>query len=527
MPSERINRHINRKQKLENLDNVRKESDPLIVFKAIDEICDSPHRKNDILAEFEEHLQREMEIFSTPITVSVEDVEVLLTDIRSRWDTNQMNLLIGDCRNSVLRSIVGPFGLGSVVATMDKNGGNVTTVHNARGQVFANNDDKYRFNQEFDRKNYEKDFPKMRKELFQTEDVVIDGYTGQDLIKDGSTHLDHIISAHEIHNDDLARLVASSERRKEIATNPDNITATNSSLNQSKNDNDLIAWMHKTRADGKTNIEYFGINENTARELYNQAKGTYRHAIVKDTVKKIGGDLAKTGTKEAGKMGLQQSLGILLAEFFSAIFDEIADSYRNGFLDSLNNQEFFDALKIRLGRIADRVIARFKDAWAAFKEGTISGFLSNLITMLINMLVTTGQKIVRVIREGFMSIMKALKMVLFPPEGMTRDEAADAALKLIVAGITVTIGILSEDVIEKSITAFFAANIPLLAPFAGMIASVFVGAMTGIVSAILVYGVDRLDVFGVNRKREHAFVIQELDNLIAESEQYNTGRAFQ
>jgi hypothetical protein len=42
--------------------------------------------------------------------------------------------------------------------------------------------------------------------------------------------------------------------------------------------------------------------------------------------------------------------------------------------------------------------------------------------------------------------------------------------------------------------------------------------MTGIASSLLVYGIDQLDIFGVNAQKQHAFVLQELDNLIAESD---------
>jgi len=217
-------------------------------------------------------------------------------------------------------------------------------------------------------------------------------------------------------------------------------------------------------------------------------------------------------------MGLQQSIGLLLTEFFSAAFDEIIDAYKNGFRESLKNQSFFDALRVRLNRISERVAARWKDALIAFKDGAISGFLSNLVTMLINMLVTTGKRIVRVIREGFMSIMKALKIVLFPPEGMTYAEAGDAALKLVATGITVSLGILAEEVVEKSVSTFFTSNMPLLAPYAGTVSTVFVGAMTGIASALIVYALDKLDLFGIQNQRKHNFIMTELDNLIAESD---------
>lgn len=224
-----------------------------------------------------------------------------------------------------------------------------------------------------------------------------------------------------------------------------------------------------------------------------------------------------TGVFEASKMGMQQSIGLLLTEFFSAMFDEISDSYKNGFFDSLETNNFFEALHLRLSRISLKVATRWRDAIASFKEGAISGFLSNLVTMLINTLVTTGKRIVRVIREGFMSIMKAIKMALFPPVNMTWAEAADTALKLLATGVTVSLGILAEEAVEKSVIVFFNTYCPLLAPFASAISAVFVGAITGISGALLIYALDKLDLFGIQRQCKHQFVIQELDNLTAAS----------
>lgn len=50
------------------------------------------------------------------------------------------------------------------------------------------------------------------------------------------------------------------------------------------------------------------------------------------------------------------------------------------------------------------------------------------------------------------------------------------------------------------------------------ISAIFVGVMTGIASSLLIYGLDKLDLFGVNRQREHTFILKELDLMIAESD---------
>lgn len=521
MTSDRVSRHRARQDKLKVL---REHRDEIETYRV--PLPASPQRQDKaqdsssgVLDQFAQRQDREIENFKAPVSVGLEEVTRMLEEIHSRWDQRQVDVLLKSCRDSVKSSIVGPFGLGRLVAAMDKEGGNVTTVHNADQGVYANEADGKRYEVNFDRKDYEDGGlgPK-RKTLFQSQEKIYDAYKGTETPKDGRTHLDHVISAKEIHDDKWLRLATESEQRDKIATRESNLVPTDSALNQSKSDRDLKEWMNSKRKDGTTNAEYFGVDKRRAEAVYNEAKKDYRVQKTVAVAKHFGKELGVTGAQEGAKMGLQQSFGLLLTEFFSASFDEISDAYRHGFRDSLSNQSFFEALKQRLSRIVKRVTSRWKDAVAAFKEGAISGFLSNLVTMLINTLVTTGKRIVRVIREGLMSIMKALKMALFPPEGMSPAEAADAALKLLATGVTVSLGILAEEAVEKAVTVFFNTNLPILAPYAGTVSAVFVGAMTGIASALLVYGLDKLDIFGTNGVKRHAAVLQELDLLIADSD---------
>jgi len=106
----------------------------------------------------------------------------------------------------------------------------------------------------------------------------------------------------------------------------------------------------------------------------------------------------------------------------------------------------------------------------------------------------------------------------FPPEGMTPEQATDAALKLLATGVIISLGVLTEEVVEKSVSAFVTTHIPLLVPYAGSIAAAIVGAITGIVSALLVHGLEKLDIFGVAEQRQHEFVLNQLDHLLAQAD---------
>ena len=520
MTSDRVNRHQAQRGKIKVLREHRDETAQYRIqtIPSLSSTSDSKPAE-DTLEQMMRSQHQEIKNFDAPVTITVVEADALLTELRSKWTEQQTNQLLGNCRNTVLNSIAGPFGLGSIVAAIDKNGGNVTTAKNAKQGVFARAEEEYVRN-DYAGNAYAKARGQYKDErIIENAQMIQDEYSG-DFLDYSQVDCDHIKPTNKYHQEGGWR--QSKQTREKFGADPDNFAMTSGSSNRSLGDQDKLDWQEKVATDksGRINKDAHGYDNRRVNPAVARGEKTAKKYSDSATQKAIydGGRVAITGANEAGKMGLQQSMGLLLTEFFSASFDEISDSYKNCFRDSLKNQNFFDALKTRLGRIAKRVAARWKDTLNAFKDGAISGFLSNVVTMLINMLVTTGKRIVRVIREGFMSILKALKMALFPPAGMTNAEAGDAALKLLATGITVSLGILAEEVVEKSVTAFFTANMPPLAPLSSMVSAVLVGAITGIATALVVSALDKLDLFEVQDQRKHTAILKELDGLITESD---------
>ena len=85
-------------------------------------------------------------------------------------------------------------------------------------------------------------------------------------------------------------------------------------------------------------------------------------------------------------------------------------------------------------------------------------------------------------------------------------EAAHEASKLIAAGLTVVGGIAAEQNIDTMIKGF-----PVLEPFADLITTVLAGGLTGLATALIVYAIDRMDFFNVEKKKNHALVMGRLE----------------
>jgi hypothetical protein len=163
------------------------------------------------------------------------------------------------------------------------------------------------------------------------------------------------------------------------------------------------------------------------------------------------------------------------------------------------------SLRKRIERVAARVQSKWKDALATFGQGMLSGFLSNLVTMVWNMFATTYKNAVRMIREGFASFLKALHFFVFPPEHLSIAQAAHEATILIAGGSVAVAGIALEEVVKNTVVGV---------PFAHLLVPVVVGIITGVATTTVVSLVDKLDLFGVNFDERHDFVVGALNDRI-------------
>lgn len=492
-----------------------------------------------------DHVPDNTTIFdSFDFSVSDSEVQQLLGEIKAEYDRKRFEELLSSCKQSVISSIVAPFGLGKIVAQWDKEGGNVTTIHNARKGVYALDEEKsaYENRGEYNSSEYHSHKGYIEKNRINTElkeqGRLVDEYTGKTFERNAKVDLDHAKSAKEIH-DDPGRVLAGLNG-PDLANTDSNLNATSMSVNRSmgqKSIDEYHTWLQETAPQRQQRIQELS-SKNTLSDkerielskLQDLENFNYELAHEKDKLarkeyeKKVNEyytsgkflkNTAVASVKEGSKMGFRQALGVAFCEFFYGVLDEAKDAYANGF--NCDNASFFESLKIRFMRVAKRVKEKWKDVLAAFGEGFISGFFSNIVTIIINMFVKTGKNVVRIIREGFFSLLKAIKMLFCPPEGMTFRQAAHEATKIIAAGLTIAGGILLEEYVDKLIKLA-----PMLEFMSDILTSVIIGTVTGLATAFIVYTIDKMDLLGVNKEAEFNDTIkrltQSMDSSVAVAE---------
>ncbi|MFM0052776.1 AI-2E family transporter [Caballeronia grimmiae] len=421
--------------------------------------------------------------------------------------------LLESCRQQMLQQIIGPFGLTPAMFD-DKTGGNVTTRHNFEHGITATQQDadahdawRDKQSSPIDRTAYDKDLPDKRKKMFQQGAPIISAYTGDELPHDGRMHLDHVNSVKSIETDSASNLFMSEAERVAMANSRENLVPAEQAINQSMQDKNKKTWANSERkkTPGQTNAESFGVDMDRLEKTQQTADRHRKIETLKAQAKKQGAELASTCASEAGKNALRQAMGVLLHEFVNSSYVEVARIVRS----PARTENLVDRIVDALKRTLDRVTAKLQHAFDALIEGGVQGAISNLLTFIVNNVVTTSAKIVTVIREGIKGLWRAIKIICFPPRGLSMTEAAREATKIIAGVITTSVGL----VFEQSVKGFL-LSIPFLAPLAAYVAPVITGILTGLMTALAVYAIDRLFDWLSQTGTEH--IQAQIDTLEAD-----------
>ena len=344
-----------------------------------------------------------------------------------------------------------------------------------------------------------------------TEDgKVKDEYTGK-MLPPERAEVDHITPLKDFH--DRGGFMLNAEEKKNAGKDPNNLAITDRSINRSKGAKSLTEIKEQENLDGRR-----------IRHPQERAERSVSANIPKgfDFAKRAASDGVKAGTLQAK----QQLLALLISELISAVFFEVKDALttldrgRKSGSDNLtwsdNLNTWLMSLTKRLDRVKSRLLSRWRDLAAALGTGWLSGFFSNTIIPVVlytvkavrDRFVKIGYNLVRIIREGFLSIMKAIAVLINPPEGMSSREAAHEASKVLTTGLVVTGGVLAGEAIANVWSGF---------PFGNIFASVLGGLISGLGSLFVVFMLDKLDLFGVVLEERHAFIMGSLEGRISEA----------
>lgn len=408
------------------------------------------------------------------------------------------NILFAQYEKVIINSVITSFGLEMFIK--DHHGGDVDTINNVRkigsdpnmGYKSAVNkrawDAKPEYSQDIhniihrDGQNF-RSMKREAREAFQaTGQIIKDEYTGSDIgfyghtksiSSDKKAELDHIISSKEIFND--RGRVLSDLDATQLADDKSNLAFTNKSLNASlgeKRKSEYVA--DHPELDEKTKAEMLK-QDRQARKKYESElnKAYYSSSSFRN-------DLLCAAGSTGVKMGIRQMLGFVFSEIWFAVKAEL------GRFDSIFNADLgdvFRAIGNGVKKGFENCKKNYKALLVSFKDGAIAGFLSSVTTTLCNIFFTTAKNVVKLLRQTWVSIVQAVKILFINPDHLLFGDRMLAAAKVVATGASVVVGTLVSEAIGSTAIGAF--------PVVGEIVQTFCGAfVSGIMSCTLLYVLD-------------------------------------
>ncbi|MGI1987845.1 hypothetical protein [Shewanella glacialipiscicola] len=427
-----------------------------------------------------------------------------------------------ELEKTFVQSLTTTFGLDFLLFE-DKTGGEVDTIHNARNGVYAtdiekneyNNQEAYNSDPYHKHENYKQTGRNDKEQHKQGR--LDDGYRNQAMSQDElkKRDLDHVISAKEIH-EDAGRVLADLDG-VELANQSGNLKSTHQSINRSKGQTSVSEYLDKLPGLIETNEKKIFADEcrlssmprNTPEEQHKARELEYQIQNSKEKVEQLksvdpekmrkadqesrdrynqqinqtyytSSKFLKSTAKASGlaglKMGTRQVLGLVLAEVWFELREEIPKIYQSLKM-KFQLDVFLEKISNTFRNIWERVKLRFKEFLNTFKDGFLAGVMGSLTTTIFNIFATTQKQAVKIIREIWSHLVKAIKVLIFNPEKLSFVELCKSVVSILSLAISTVVGSIA-----------YSQLIPILSfPFGAELAA-FAGAfITGIVTLGLNY----------------------------------------
>ena len=395
----------------------------------------------------------------------------------------------GEYRRIILHSIVTSFGLDFIVR--DQFGGDVDTIHGVRetGQYKnAYNEAAYDNRGRYDgiayhhNDAYDSTIRAARDSHAFFDDAYVPGsrlYYGKSsyVVETGQkANLDHVISAHEIH-DDRGRVLAGLDG-VELANVPSNLQFTNEFLNKSMGDMSIESYIQWRRDRGVPLPDDVAAQ---MREKDSSARQEYERRISEAyyTSDRFILDAGNAAAKRGFEMGLRQALGFVFIEIWCACEDEI-----KALPAGIGFKECTQAVAQGIQKGLENTKKKYKELVAQLEQGFTAGALASLTTTLINVFITTDKKTVRYIRQAYVTVVQAGNILLVNPNDLLLGDQLKAATVSLATGASVLAGTAVGNAVAETPLG---KNIEI-----GMVLQNFCASLvSGLISCTLLIMIDR------------------------------------
>lgn len=466
---------------------------------------------------------------------------------------------VEELNQTFIKSLTTTFGLDFMLLE-DKTGGDVDTVHNARQKIYATEQEKQRYENRGDYDSHEYHshsnyIERGRKDkAAQQRGELHDPYRDTEFSAGENRNLDHIISAHEIH-DDPGRVLAEISGA-DLANKDYNLTSTTETINKSKKDlsvqefldklpekiekrkQDIAAKKEKLESmpestpeernkkrqledeirKGEERLqELESVDPDAMREADKKARAAYEWEInvTYYTSSKFLKNTSLAALNQGVRMGTRQALGIVLAEVWFELKEQLPKIYEQC-KENFDLQKFLKKIGDAIANIWQRVKRRFSDLLESFKDGAIGGIFSSLSTTVMNIFMTSTKLIGKLLRETWNSLVQAAKLLFFNPGSLSPGDLLREVLKILSFAAATFAGTM----IHHQLAAL--ASIPFGDLLASFLSAFATGLMTVGMTFVLEHSAFMQKVWDFlnNLKSKYKKILEHYQEINAELDRY-------
>lgn len=334
---------------------------------------------------------------------------------------------------------------------------------------------------------------------------LIDEYTGRTLSQNGQANLDHVVSRKEIYEN--PRRKQANLSTEELANKPENLKATNESLNKSKNAQSINEYnsnrpqreQNLIEQNERANKKIDESNMSDAEKRLQKEKNNKRlqdklnadkdlmEKADKEARKAINKDISKGAVKEVGKKAGKDALKQMAISALFSMMKEIM----SGFVRFLKAQT--KSFKSFLEEMKKSVKSFLANITNVLQTGA-SSIVGTVLSEIFGPIVSLFKKLASLIKQGVSSFIEAVK-VFKNKEFINMPFSLKVAQvgKIILSGLTAIGAIGLGEVIESLLRQIpgMQIEIPIIGSLASVIGIALASLICGLVGAIVVNFIDK------------------------------------
>ncbi|WP_160064993.1 hypothetical protein [Psychromonas sp. L1A2] len=332
---------------------------------------------------------------------------------------------------------------------------------------------------------------------------------------------DHIVPVKQINDKYAKNSFISDSDIQAITDGEHNFIEISNSLNRAKgakNFSDMLDQKRELKNSINAGIKLSAEEEKQFKKLSKHTDKTLEEGVKKqknaeqrihrkaqekalDNLKNDKTGVAKKAGGQASEQSAYQAIGHTIIMFIKPLFYELNDAIKFGFSEGVGKSSTIEGIKFRFSRLMVYVKKEILPTLGQAVKDFCSNFFKVIIEGVLNLVTGLFKSVMKIISEGFSAFVGAVKILNKTEDEMSSAEKADAILKLFASTVVTFVIFYFEATILQALPDNFVKDIAL-------------AMLSGVASTIVVYLLDKADLFSAKEEKRSRRVNEVFDYRI-------------